>query len=119
MVSGWKDIWLNPEFDSLKVGIKFLSSSCSEIKKKITHRLNGEIPTILWVAVQANGFLKDDTLEFIRNNYPERIEKILTNIEGENIWDRFNEQNQEEILRERANNIVMELREIISKEEII
>lgn len=106
--AGWKPLWLNPRFNALQVWFYRIYSSASECNRSLEERLPQVdwLPGCIMIALQPDGDRAAETIQFLQeNNF--RIERFpLSNMEGNNLWDRFNENNRAERLQARAEEMM-------------
>ena len=113
---GWRTIMLNLNFSCIRVILFCIPGSPSETDtpiKSILDKLH-VYPEILIIPEQPDGKNYENTLTFLKeNDYKIILKQRLSNTVGNDIWDRFNEENEVFKLDQRADAILKKLKEAI------
>jgi hypothetical protein len=118
---GWQSIYLNPIFKYLRLTCYCVPSSPSESNTKIGDRLNklGVTPEVLIIAEQPNGKNYSDTYNFLNtNNYTIHTYTII-NQNGISDWGRFDSNSKSSKLKNRADEIIDNIKNFTKQNNIV
>ncbi len=119
MKRGWQRLFLNQTFEYLKLDIYCVPASPSETGIELIKRFPKWKPEVLIVAVQPNGQHYSSSNTFLNNNNYTVLRYSLTNNSGNLDWDRFNQTNKSIKLRNRADEIILDIRNFIKTNNLI
>jgi len=112
MRAGWKDIFLNSIFKSLRVHFYCIPASPSETDMELTTRFAEWtwLPETLVIAEQAGGRHYTSTINFLTANGYHILRYDILATSGTSDWERFNTGNMTAKLGGRANQIVADIK---------
>lgn len=119
MRKGWNRIYLNRNFEYLKLDFYCVPASPSETNIELSQRFPDWHPDVLIVALQINGQHYISSQTFLNVNNYNILTYSITNQEGNRTWERFDDTNKVDKLRERADEIVEDIKKFISAHGII
>lgn len=119
MKAGWKDIFLNPLFKSLKLNFYCIPASPTETDFKLSLRCANWFPEVMVIAEQTSGANYADTINFLITNGYTILRYDIINSNGTLDWERFNSSDMNLKLDNRANQIVVEIKNFLKSNGII
>ena len=119
MKRGWQTIFLNHTFKSLRLICYCIPASPSETGVEIGKRLKGFTPEVLIVAEQPSGQHYSDTYNYLNMNGYTIVAFSIHNKKGSLVWERFDSKSKALKLKNRANEIVDEMRHFLKTNSII
>lgn len=121
MKAGWKDIFLNSIFKSLRLDFYCIPASPSETKVELSTRFAkwAWLPETLIVAEQAGGIHYASTINFLNSNGYHILRYDILNSNGPADWERFNKGNMAGKLDNRANQIVSDIKQFLKVHGVI
>lgn len=119
MKRGWNRIFLNRNFEYLKLDFYCVPASPSETNIKLSQRFPNWQPEVLIVALQVNGQHYSSSQAFLNNHNYNVLRYSMINQSGSQIWERFNQTNRIQKLDNRVDEIVKDIRQFITSNQII
>lgn len=119
MRKGWQRIYLNNQFKYLKLDIFCVPSSPTESNIKLSERFENWQPEVLIVAEQLNGRHYNDTLNFLNLNGYIILTYRIANIDGPLDWERYTDIDKDTKLNNRVNQIVAEINQFLTNNNLI
>jgi GTPase SAR1 family protein len=121
MRRGWQRLFLNSKFKCLKLDSYFFPASPTESETNLENYFKSPnfMPQVLFLAEQINGKNASNTKAFLHTNGYSVFDYFLSNTNGRDIWDRFDNLTEQMKLKARADEIIMDIRDFIKKNQII